>query len=167
MRNVLLSFKKRVGISVNHLNKILHMRRRNSCMPTCMTTEFLHRTSRAYMMWHIYHIISTPQVLLLYCPKCYELTGHPCAPLASDYRGRDAPELARWAVLFSRRYFAFWHSCLSERKPPTLTSYSRIPQLPPSDFVPMNRYMERFISIRTYGITLTRLHAFPFLPDNA
>ena len=42
--------------------------------------------------------------------------------------------------------FAFWHSCLSERKHPTLTSYSRISQLPPSDFVPfchMNRYMER------------------------
>ena len=80
--------------------------------------------------------------------------------------------------------FAFWHSCLSERKHPTLTS-SRISQLPPSDFVPfwrMNRYMERFslphtqpfaaarqiaCRIRTYGITLVRLHGFPFLPDNA
>ena len=75
--------------------------------------------------------------------------------------------------------FAFWHSCLSERKHPTLTSYSRISQLPPSDFVPfccMNRYMERFslphmqpfaatrqiaFRIRTYGITLVRLHSFP------
>ena len=27
-------------------------------------------------------------------------------------------------------------SCVSERKDPTMTSYSRIPQLPPSDFVP-------------------------------
>ncbi len=34
--------------------------------------------------------------------------------------------------------FAFWHS-LSERKHPTLTSYSRISQLPPSDFVPFCR----------------------------
>ena len=81
--------------------------------------------------------------------------------------------------------FAFWHSCLSERKHPTLTSYSLISQLPPSDFVPfcrMNRYMERLslphtqpftaarqiaCRIRTYGITLVRLHAFPFLPHNA
>ena len=48
---------------------------------------------------------------------------------------------------FSSRYFAFWHSCLSERNHLTLTSYSRIPQLPPSDVVPfcrMDRYMERF-----------------------
>ena len=86
---------------------------------------------------------------------------------------------------FFRRYFAFWHSCLSERKHPSLTSYSRNSQLPPSDFAPfcrMNRYLERFslphtqpfaavrqiaCRIRTYGITLVRLHAFPFLPDNA
>ena len=49
-------------------------------------------------------------------------------------------------------------------------------------FCRMNRYMERFslphtqpfaaawqiaCRIRTYGITLVRLHAFPFLPDNA
>ena len=43
--------------------------------------------------------------------------------------------------------FALWHSCLRERKHPSLTSYSRISQHPPSDFVPfcrMNRYMERF-----------------------
>ena len=61
-----------------------------------------------------------------------------------------------------------------------LTSYSRISQLPPSDFVPfcrMNRYMERFslphtqpfaaarqitCRIRTYGITLIRLQLFHF-----
>ena len=79
--------------------------------------------------------------------------------------------------------FWFWHSCLSEWKHPTVTSYSRKPQLPPSDFAPfcrMNRYMERFsfphtqpfaavrqiaCRIRTYGITLVRLHAFPFLQD--
>ena len=76
--------------------------------------------------------------------------------------------------------FAFWHSCLSERKHPTLTSYSRISQLPPSDFVPfcrMNRYMERFSLPHTQPFAAARqiacrirtnaLHAFPFLPDNA
>ena len=50
-------------------------------------------------------------------------------------------------LIFSVDIFAFWHSCLSERKHPTLTSYSRKPQLPPSDFAPfcrMNRYLERF-----------------------
>ena len=88
-------------------------------------------------------------------------------------------------VLCYIEYLAFWHSCLSDRKHPTLTSYSRISQLPPSDFVPfcrMNRYMERFslphtqpfaaarqiaCCIRTYGITRGRLHPCPFLPDNA
>ena len=35
------------------------------------------------------------QVLRLYCPTCYEITGHPCAAVASDYRGGVAPELAQ------------------------------------------------------------------------
>ena len=98
---------------------------------------------------------------------------------------RVSPDSCSSSPLFSRRYFAFWHSCLSERKHPILTSYSRNPQLPPSDFEPfcrMNRYLERFslphtqpfaavrqiaCRIRTYGITLVSVHAFPFLPDNA
>ena len=50
-------------------------------------------------------------------------------------------------LCYTEEDFAFWHSCLSERKHPTLTSYSRITKLPPFDFVPfcrMNRNMERF-----------------------
>ena len=38
---------------------------------------------------------SPQQVLLLYCPTCYDLTGHPCVPVASDYRGGCASELAQ------------------------------------------------------------------------
>ena len=79
-------------------------------------------------------------------------------------------------LCYIEEYFAFWHSCVSERKHPTLMS-SRI-----SHNFRMNRYMEQFslphpqpfaaarqiaCRIRTYGITLVRLHAFPFLPDNA
>ena len=60
---------------------------------------------------------------------------------------RVSPDSGSSSPPFFRRYFAFWHSCLSERKHPTLTSYSRNPQLPPFDFAPfcrMNRYLERF-----------------------
>ena len=65
---------------------------------------------------------------------------------------RVSPDSCSSSPPFFRRYFAFWHSCLSDRKHPTLTSYSRNPQLPPSDVAPfcrMNRYLERFSLLHT------------------
>ena len=63
----------------------------------------LHRASRGPIWCDILTTEVCPQqVLLLYCPTCYELTGHPCASVASDYRGGDSLELAEWAVVFSR-----------------------------------------------------------------
>ena len=45
------------------------------------------------------------------------------------------PNLLHELLFFPVDILLFWHSCLNERKHPTLTSYSRIPQLQPSDCV--------------------------------
>ena len=69
-------------------------------------------------------------------------------------------------LCYIEKDFAFWHSCLSERKHPTLTS-SRISQLPPSDFIPfcrMNRYMERFSLPHSAAIRSRTTNHVPY-PD--
>ena len=51
--------------------------------------------------------------------------------------------------------FAFWHSCLSERKHPTLTS-SRISQLPPSDTLLPHESLHGPIQFAAYAAIRSR-----------
>ena len=64
------------------------------------------------------------------CPGvalCPMLLYHSCTLILVKGEHRINNYDYRWAVLFLPTLFVFWHSCLSERKHRTLTSYSRIP----------------------------------------
>ena len=65
----------------------------------------------------------------------------------------------RGAVLFFPSLFPCWHSCLSERKYPTLTSYSWSSQLPPSDFVHFATWSDSVCRIRSHSQPHDKSHA--------